>query len=135
MPSVEPCRPKLVSSVSSNQLTGTIPTEIGSLWEMRLLQLGLNHFTGTLPMEFRSLWALQFLDVSENSLTGSPANALRASRRLNRLWLQNNNWTEVETFCSQTTYPELTLMNANSCEERNLYNCSCCTTCCDSPPV
>jgi hypothetical protein len=57
--------------VRHNQLTGQIPTEIGS-WD-RLLQLNLssNRVSGSLPSEIGNFKDLESLDVSDNDLRGT----------------------------------------------------------------
>jgi hypothetical protein len=54
-----------------NRLTGSIPQELGSCTELLFLQINDNDLTGYLPTTLGSLWKLQIaLDVSNNKLTG-----------------------------------------------------------------
>lgn len=58
-----------LTEVSNNQLTGSLPTELGLLLSSLIwLQLGNNLFTGTIPTELGQLTALRF---SNNRLTGA----------------------------------------------------------------
>ena len=54
-----------------NDLTGTIPTEIGNLQALEGLDLASNDLTGTIPTEIGNLQALEALWLSENDLTGA----------------------------------------------------------------
>jgi Leucine-rich repeat (LRR) protein len=53
-----------------NKLTNTIPTEIGNLLNLTVLDLFNNVLTGVLPHHLGRLTKLQHLDVSRNKLTG-----------------------------------------------------------------
>jgi uncharacterized repeat protein (TIGR01451 family) len=57
--------------LSNNQLTGSIPTELGNLVNLTDLNLSANQLTGTIPTEFGNLVTLTQLDLSDNQLTGS----------------------------------------------------------------
>jgi hypothetical protein len=58
------------SSLSENQLTGTIPSSIGQLTSLEYLYLGGNRLTGTIPIAVGQL-PLDSLDVSNTRLTGT----------------------------------------------------------------
>ena len=51
-------------------LEGSIPSELGSLTNLALLNLGHNELTGRIPPELGSLARLTGLDLSDNQLTG-----------------------------------------------------------------
>ena len=55
----------------SNNLTGSIPAELGNLTALRDLRLWSNDLTGSIPVELGNLTALRNLSLSSNSLTGS----------------------------------------------------------------
>jgi hypothetical protein len=54
-----------------NQLTGSIPPELGNLTSLEVLALESNQLTGSIPPELSNLTALQGLALSSNQLTGS----------------------------------------------------------------
>ena len=57
-------------SLKDNQLTGPIPPELGSLTDLRSLNLGINRLTGPIPPELGNLSALTTLRLMVNRLTG-----------------------------------------------------------------
>jgi Leucine-rich repeat (LRR) protein len=80
-------------SLSNNQLTGSIPTELGNLSNLTFLDLSSNQITGSIPKELDNLNNLQKLDLSENQLTSSIPRELGNLNKLETLWLNNNQLT------------------------------------------
>lgn len=60
-----------IPQFGSNSLSGTIPTEICSLKNLRQLQINSNGLSGTLPACMSAMTALRLVDVRFNSLTGA----------------------------------------------------------------
>lgn len=58
-------------SLSSKNLTGYIPSEIGALSFLTLLDLSQNFLTGPLPQQITTLRNLVHLDISSNNFNGS----------------------------------------------------------------
>ncbi|XP_065868929.1 receptor-like protein 15 isoform X2 [Euphorbia lathyris] len=56
--------------LSHNELTGSIPPEIGLLREIRSLNFSYNHLSGPVPAKFSNLKFLENLDLSNNNLSG-----------------------------------------------------------------
>lgn len=56
--------------LSSNKLTGKIPSELGYLNMTRALNLSHNGFTGPIPSTFSNLEQIESLDLSYNNLNG-----------------------------------------------------------------
>ena len=76
-----------------NQLTGPIPPELGSLSELRTLDLSSNQLTGPIPPELGSLSKLVDLDLVVNRLTGPIPPELGNLSKLKYLALQGNQLT------------------------------------------
>ena len=56
--------------LSSNQLTGEIPHQIGDLSGLHALNLSHNHLNGPIPKSFHKLESIESLDLSNNNLSG-----------------------------------------------------------------
>ena len=56
--------------LSYNELTGSIPPEIGNLTHLTHLQLNNNELSGEIPVEIGNLTKLTGLDLGDNQLTG-----------------------------------------------------------------
>ena len=54
-----------------NQLSGTIPAELGNLSSLTELELGGNQLSGTIPVELGNLTRLTTLDLNYNQLSGN----------------------------------------------------------------
>ena len=57
-------------NLASNNLTGSIPADLGKLTELTSLNLYNNGLKGSIPPELGNLSSLQTLSLSENALTG-----------------------------------------------------------------
>lgn len=80
-------------NLSSNNLTGTIPMQIGDLAILDTLDLSNNKLTGELPATVTGLNLLHRLDVSNNQLSGPLPSALGALPGLEALFVQKNKFT------------------------------------------
>ena len=56
-------------NLSNNQLSGGIPSSLGSLSNMTELSLGDNQLSGEIPSSLGSLAGLQYLNLGSNQLT------------------------------------------------------------------
>ena len=78
----------------NNQLTGSIPPEIGNLTNLTYLNLGDNQLTGSIPSEIGNLTNLTSLILSGNQLTGGiPENICDLNIDWNNsdyFWISNN---------------------------------------------
>lgn len=62
---------KIDSRLEGNQLTGIIPSDIGSLSELLHLALKSNKLTGQIPLSIGGLSKVEYIDLSRNQLTGT----------------------------------------------------------------
>ena len=79
--------------LSDNQLTGSIPSSLGSLTNLERLYLNDNQLTGSIPSSLGSLTNLRSLLLNFNQLTGSIPSSLGSLTNLRDLWLQRNQLT------------------------------------------
>jgi len=63
-------------NLSSNALSGTLPSGINALPKLGFLNLGGNRITGRLPVTLELLEALEAIDLSENELSGPISESL-----------------------------------------------------------
>ena len=76
-----------------NQLTGSIPAELGKLATLEKLVLNLNSLTGPIPSELARLGRLRRLLLGRNELTGPIPPELGNMANLDRLFLNGNQLT------------------------------------------
>ena len=79
--------------MSSLKLRGTMPSELGSLTNLRTLDLLGNQLTGSIPVELGSLTNLTHLDLRHNQLTGEIPTELGSLVNLRVLTLSSNQLT------------------------------------------
>jgi len=78
----------------SSAITGSIPTQLGSLTSLKTLDLSNNNLTGAIPTELGNLTNLEILDLSYNNLTGAiPTQLGNLTTNLEVLNLRENNFT------------------------------------------
>ena len=83
-------------SLSNNQLIGSIPVELGNLSNLQWLYLGGNQLTGSIPAELGNLSNLQWLDLSDNQLCGDIPLSLINLGKLYYLYLQDNGLNVID---------------------------------------
>ena len=74
----------------SNQLSGTIPTELGNLTKLGILAVYSNQLTGVIPASLGNLGMLISLNLYNNQLDGSIPSSLGNLNNLTQLQLQSN---------------------------------------------
>ena len=93
---------------SNNNLTGTLPPEIGDLTSLEWLSFYLgNSINGTLPEEIANLTELRVLSFEHNNFTGPIPASYANLNKLRGFWFNNNQLSgEVPNFVA-TSYPNL----------------------------
>ncbi|KAM2961377.1 hypothetical protein FF1_030956 [Malus domestica] len=77
--------------LSSNNITGNIPSEIGQLQLLQELYLEDNNFSGNIPDQMSNLKKLEGLALSENHLSGKIPSSLASLNFLNDFNVSYNN--------------------------------------------
>ncbi|XP_030962097.1 probable LRR receptor-like serine/threonine-protein kinase At3g47570 [Quercus lobata] len=89
--SLKNCRNLLELYLNNNNLTGSISSQvIGLSFSPTFLDLSTNQFTGVLPMEIGTLKNLEFLDISKNMLIGKIPTSLGSCIKLEFLDMRKN---------------------------------------------
>jgi Leucine-rich repeat (LRR) protein len=76
--------------LSSNNLQGSIPLEIGTLSKLTYLDLSCNNLTGELPLSLANLTQLYWFDIYDNQIIGPIPSTLGHLTHLKYLFLDNN---------------------------------------------
>eukprot|EP00261_Vitis_vinifera_P028540 XP_010662799.1 PREDICTED: receptor-like protein 12 [Vitis vinifera] len=76
--------------LSSNNFSGSIPTELSQLFGLRFLNVSKNHLMGRIPEKIGRMTSLLSLDLSTNHLSGEIPQSLADLTFLNRLNLSCN---------------------------------------------
>ena len=107
--------------LNNNQLTGEIPSEIGNLSNLTYLSLRSNQLTGSIPSEIGNLTNLNFLYLGSNGLTGSIPSEIGNLTNLTHLDLSDNQLTGLipESICDLT-------LNLSSNSSFRIYNNQLC---------
>jgi hypothetical protein len=79
--------------LESNQLSGSIPTQLGNLTQLKKLQLDNNQLSGSIPSELGNLTQLTDLNLRTNQLTGNIPAQLGNLTKLTVLGLGGNQLT------------------------------------------
>ncbi|UZR92287.1 leucine-rich repeat domain-containing protein [Chondrinema litorale] len=85
------CVIKLI--LNNNNLSGTIPTEIGNFSNIVEIDFGKNSISGSVPAAFGNLTTLEILWLNENDLTGQIPGGFFGMSNLTNLYLFSNNFT------------------------------------------
>ncbi|KAG1355083.1 putative Receptor-like protein EIX2 [Cocos nucifera] len=97
--------------LSNNNLSETIPEELGSLFGLMSLNLSGNHLTGEITENISALRQLESLDFSRNNLSGGIPSSMIALTFLSYLNLSYNNFSgripsgnQFQTFIDSSIY-------------------------------
>ena len=88
--------------LKNNELTGEIPSEIGNLTNIEVLSLSYNQLTGEIPPEIGNLTNLELLSLRGNQLTGEIPPEIGQLTNLTYLGLDSNQLTGLipEEICN-----------------------------------
>jgi len=79
--------------LGNNELTGSIPTELGNLTDLYVLDLAVNQLSGSIPPAFGTFSNLIYLELDGNQLSGSIPPELANLTNLQKLYLGPNRLT------------------------------------------
>ena len=79
-------------SLQKNHITGTIPDSFGNLTNITDMYMGDNFLSGNIPSTFMNLRNLERIDLSANSLSGEFPTAMTSLSSLRGLWLDDNSF-------------------------------------------
>ncbi|MFK7954353.1 MAG: leucine-rich repeat domain-containing protein, partial [Ekhidna sp.] len=89
--------------LSSNNLGGTLPIEIGDLTALGTLDLAINLISGSVPTTIGALTALSDMNLLGNSFSGTIPTAINSLVNLTSIQLQSNQFTgTIPDFSSLT---------------------------------
>ncbi|OVA17803.1 Protein kinase domain [Macleaya cordata] len=77
-------------NLSSNYLTGSLPTEIGNLKMVQAIDISKNNLSGTIPPTIGDCSNLLYLDLSRNSFQGSIPDSLAKLKGIEYIDLSSN---------------------------------------------
>ena len=95
--------------IEFNNLTGTIPSEIGNLTEMTFLDFWGNNISGPIPSSFGNCVKLKTFSLEDNALSGNIPASFANLVNMESFWLNGNqfsgalptffsNWTNLKYF-------------------------------------
>ncbi|KAI4964339.1 hypothetical protein ZWY2020_006661, partial [Hordeum vulgare] len=80
--------------LNGNQLTGSLPEEIGFVPNLNRIQIDQNHISGSIPKSFANLNKTEHFHMNNNSLSGQIPPRLSRLPSLVHLLLDNNNLSD-----------------------------------------
>ncbi|KAL7185943.1 hypothetical protein ACSBR2_027823 [Camellia fascicularis] len=108
-----------IASLDSNHLTGQIPSQLMNQSQLRGIDLSDNQLQGPIPSSFSHLANLQFLDLSFNGLSGTvELEIFYQLKNLTRLQLSENKLIVMTKNTTNTTLPQLRVLDLRSCNLR-----------------
>lgn len=119
-----------------NQMTGTIPSSLGTLTALVDLDLGDNQLVGTIPSSLATLTALSIIEIDGNRLSGTIPSFLGSFTALTWVDLAESMFTGFLPICAGGSKNTTTTTTTTTYEllvvDCNEVDCPCCTHCCPS---
>lgn len=101
-------------NLPGNNLTGSLPPELGEMVRLVRLRLGGNQLTGAIPPELGNMYSLWTLRLEENNLSGTIPPELGGMVSLLDLWLDGNNLTgELPSELGDIAFLQALFVNGN----------------------
>jgi len=116
-------------SIPQNNVSGTLPKEIGLLENLKHLDLSFNQITGPIPDNFSALREMRHLSLAGNKLNGEVPSSLdqEALPDLNYFSIENNQlFGDISPLCVDDD----TDIRADCMGDNAEISCSCCSLCC-----
>ena len=113
-------------SLQATERTGQIPSEIGQLSSLVLLDLADNKLIGPIPSEIGNLRHLTFLVIKDNLLSGTIPESFNKLSKLDTAVMDGNNLSGGADHMCTPKLPSL-IEFISDCKETS---CSCCSLCC-----
>lgn len=132
IPNIASAKGLTALGLSDTNRTGTIPTWIGSLPRLQMLDLHSNMLNGSIPTQLGSVNTLDYLLLNRNKLTGEVPATLTTMKDAQVFYLDNNELSgSLDFICQEITEKEkyLRFFTAD-CYKGAEIKCSCCSTCC-----
>ena len=119
---------------ANNQLTGALPTQLIQLTALVWLGWRSNQLSGRIPSQLGQLTALTWLNLRENRFSGTIPNALTQLTNLSNLYLDNNNLIgDVPSAFCAAPFPDFrTTGPALYADCISEVQCDCCDQCYDA---
>lgn len=113
-------------SLQATQRTGAIPSEIGEMSSLVLLDLADNELSGPIPSEIGYLRHLTFIVFKDNQLSGTIPESFSELSKLDTAVLDHNSISGGANHMCTPKLPALVEF-ISDCQETT---CSCCSLCC-----
>ncbi|GFP83253.1 systemin receptor sr160 [Phtheirospermum japonicum] len=98
--------------LSHNNLNGSIPKELGSMFYLSILNMGHNDLSGPIPQELGGLKSVAILDLSYNRLNGTIPQSLTSLTLLGDIDLSNNDLSgTIPESAPFDTFPDYRFVN------------------------
>mmetsp|Transcript_23144 Transcript_23144/g.33161 ORF Transcript_23144/g.33161 Transcript_23144/m.33161 type:complete len:284 (-) Transcript_23144:308-1159(-) len=116
-------------SFSMTDITGTLPTELGLLPNLKAFTVSQSLLTGNLPSVLGLLTQLTFLDLTADLLIGSIPSEVQYLSNLRYLSFGDSLYGNLETVCNATSYisNRQYIVKTIDLEARPHIQCSCCS--------